>query len=73
MTLKELLETLIRERTPILLKDRDQAWDAGDLLGHLAPPMLKRQVHLQPGLYIALINERGYLGEVLFKIQPRVS
>jgi hypothetical protein len=34
--------------------------------------MLKRQAYLQPGLYIALINDGGYLGEVLYRVKPRV-
>jgi hypothetical protein len=71
MTLKELLEQITRDRTPVLLKDRNKSWKACDLIGALSEPMLRRQVHMQPGLYVALINEKGYLGEVLFKIESK--
>jgi len=33
-------------------------------------PMLKRTAHIQSGLYIAEINDKGYLGQVLYKIKP---
>jgi hypothetical protein len=33
--------------------------------------MLKRQAHIQPGLYIAEINDSGFLGQVLFKIKRK--
>ena len=71
MTLRELLEKMISDRAPVLLKDSQKAWEACDLLGNLTAPMLRRQVHLQPGLYVAMINEKGYLGEVLYKIEPK--
>jgi hypothetical protein len=71
MTLRELLEKIITDRTPVLFKDSIRAWEACDLLGNLSAPMLRRQVHLQPGLYVAMINDKGYLGEVLYKIESK--
>jgi len=71
MVLREILEKIETEETPIWLSDRKGDWNASDLLGSLSEPMLKRQAHLQPGLYIALINDGGYLGEVLFRVKPK--
>ena len=71
MVLREILEKIETEETPIWLSDQKGDWDAGDLLDKLSEPMLKRQVYLQPGLYIALINDGGYLGEVLYRVKQR--
>jgi hypothetical protein len=71
MVLREILEKIEIEETPIWLSDRKGDWNASELLGSLSEPMLKRQAHLQPGLYIALINDGGYLGEVLYRVKPK--
>jgi len=71
MVLKEILQKLAEEEGNVLLSDRKGDWNASDLLAALSEPMLKRKAHLQPGLYIALINEGGYLGEVLYRVKPR--
>jgi len=71
MVLREILEKIETEETPIWLSDRKGDWDARDLLARLSEPMLKRQAYLQPGLYIALINDGGYLGEVLYRVKQR--
>ena len=69
MVLKEILRELAEDKTPVLLTDNSGDWQAVDLLERLSEPMLKRQAHLQPGLYIAEINNGGYLGTVLFKLK----
>ncbi len=71
MVLREILEKIETDKTPIWLSDRKGDWNAHDLLDRLSEPMLKRQAHLQPGLYIALINNGGYLGEVLFRVKQK--
>lgn len=71
MVLREILEKIEEEKTPIWLSDRKGDWNAGDLLHRLSEPMLKRRAHLQPGLYIALINDGGYLGEVLYRVKQK--
>jgi hypothetical protein len=73
MTLRELLEQMVKDKSPVLLKDGNGARDACALLSSLSAPFLRRQVHLQPGLYVAMINDKGYLGEVLFKLEPKAS
>ncbi|MFC1557317.1 hypothetical protein ACFL5L_04970 [candidate division KSB1 bacterium] len=71
MSLREILTRMAAENTPVLLNDGSQDWEAGVLLGHLSEPFLKKSAHLQEGLYIAEINDAGYLGQVLYKIKAR--
>ncbi|MBN2246055.1 MAG: hypothetical protein JW755_09450 [Candidatus Aminicenantes bacterium] len=71
MSLREILERIVRNKEKILLSDRNHDWEASALLEKLSEPMLKRRAHMQPGLYIAEINEGGYLGTVLYKIKTK--
>lgn len=71
MSLREILEQLAEDEEQVWLSDRKGDWNADQLLGNLSEPMLRRQAHLQPGLYIALINDGGYLGEVLYRVKPK--
>lgn len=72
MSLREILEQISDRNDPILLCDRNKDWEANDLLEKLTDPQLRRNAHLQPGLYIALINEGGYLGEVLYRVKQKI-
>jgi hypothetical protein len=67
MNLKEVLQKLVDEGNSVLLNDGDKISSADDLLGNLSEPMLNRKAFIQPGLYIAEINDAGYLGKVLYK------
>lgn len=72
MCLREILEKLANNGDHILLCDgNNRDWEAGALLGALSGPMLRRQAHFQPGLYIAEINEAGYLGHVLYRVKAK--
>jgi hypothetical protein len=71
MSLRNILEKIVKSGESILLSDSNKDWEANDLLDNLSEPMLKRQAHLQPGLYIAEINDSGFLGQVLFKIKRK--
>ncbi len=71
MNLREILEGIIANNTPVLLCDSNNSWEANDLLQKLSPIMLKRQAHIQPGLYIAEVSDKGYLGSVLYKIKQK--
>jgi hypothetical protein len=73
VSLKEILEKLTVEKVPILLTDRRGDWEASALLSDLSGPMLKRRAYFQPGMYIALINDGGFLGEVLFRVKAKAS
>ncbi len=72
MSLREILEKIVEKGEPFLLSDRENKdWEASTLLQRLSEPMLKRRAHLQPGLYIAEINDSGYLGSVLYKVKQK--
>jgi len=71
MSLREILDKMIKESHPVLLNDGIQDWEAGALREHLSERFLKKQAYLQRGLYIAAISESGYLGEVLYKLKPK--
>jgi hypothetical protein len=71
MSLKEILEKMVEEEEPVLLSDNNKDWEAIALLENLSEPMLRRQAYLQPGLYIAEINDSGYLGQVLYRVKQR--
>jgi len=71
MNLKEILTGIVEKNEAVLLNDGNKDWEATDLLTELTPPMLKRQAHIQPGLYIAEINSGGYLGQVLYKLKKK--
>ena len=71
MNLREILQKIVSAGEPFLLADSRKEWSASDLLKSLSEPMLKRKAHLQPGMYIALINDGGYLGEVLYKVKSK--
>lgn len=73
MSLKEILTKLAEENCPMLLCDSQSEWEAEALLGSLSEPRLRTSAYLQPGLYIAEINEGGYLGRVLYKIKGKPS
>ncbi len=71
MVLREILEKIVEEKVPVLLSDRSNDWEASFLLEKLSGPMLRRQAYFQPGLYIAEIDESGYLGQVLYKVKQK--
>lgn len=70
MSLRDVLSKLVQDKTPVLLNDGNNDWEAGALLDTLSEPMLKRDAYLQPGLYIAEISN-GYLGQVLYKVKQK--
>ena len=73
MSLKEILQEIVKENQPILLNDKQKNWEVGDLLNFLSASRLGTKAYLQPGLYIAEINEAGYLGQVLYKVVPKTT
>jgi hypothetical protein len=69
MSLKEILEKMVKDGMPVLLSSNNKDWEASALLDNLSEPMLRRKAYLQPGLYIAEISDSGYLGQVLYKVK----
>jgi len=68
MVLREILQKLVNEGNSASLIDGDKTSQASLLLDTLSEQMLKRQAYLQPGMYIAEINDQGYLGRVLYRL-----
>lgn len=71
MSLRDILTQVVEENQPILLSDGNKDWEAKELLENLSQPFLKKQAHMQHGLYIAEISDGGYLGQVLYKVKQR--
>ena len=71
MNLQEILTRMVETEEAVLLSDATGDWEAGSLLDNLSPPKLKRPAYLQPGMYIAEIDNRGYLGQVLYKVKKK--
>jgi hypothetical protein len=71
MNLQEILTRMVETEDAVLLSDGTGDWEAGSLLDELSTPKLKRPAYLQPGMYIAEIDSRGYLGQVLYKVKKK--
>jgi PHD/YefM family antitoxin component YafN of YafNO toxin-antitoxin module len=71
MSLKEILEDIAVNQEPILLCAGGKEYEASSLLETLHPVKLKRKAHMQSGMYIAAINDAGYLGDVMYKIKQK--
>lgn len=71
MSLREILENIVENGNSVLLCDSNKDWEASELLQNLAEMRLKIQAHMVPGLYIAEINDSGYLGQVLYRIKSK--
>ena len=71
MSLKDILQKIADANVPILLSDGDNDWEASALLSSLSMPMLRRPAYMQSGLYIAEVNDGGYLGRVMYKIKRK--
>ncbi|MBN1300775.1 MAG: hypothetical protein JW995_06130 [Melioribacteraceae bacterium] len=71
MSLREILESLVANKANVVLCTGDKEYEASTLLETLHPVKLKRKAHMQQGLYIAAINEYGYLGDVMYKIKMK--
>lgn len=67
MSLRDILQNLADGDNPVLVNSNHIASEAAVLLQTLPEPWLKKRAHLQPGMYIAEINEQGYLGTVLYR------
>jgi len=73
MNLKDILQKLVSDRDPVLLSNGTGEWKAEVLLETLSAGKLKQNAFYQPGLYVAAIDDGGYLGEVLFRIKPATA
>lgn len=69
MSLKEILQKLAGEENMTLYDNEKIPSEATVLLTSLSERMLNKKVHLQPGMYIAEINDKGYLGNIIFRFK----
>jgi hypothetical protein len=73
MKLKEILRKIAADGNASLLADGEEPASAQELLATLPERVLERQAYLQPGLYIAEINDKGYLGRVLYILNRQLD
>jgi hypothetical protein len=71
MILREILQQMVDDGDTAKLSNGNGSVEAATLLKTLSEPMLNRTAHLQPGLYIAELDERGYLGRVLLRFTQK--
>ena len=71
MILRDILQQMVDEGNTAEMSNGNGATEAGALLKTLSEPMLNRRAHLQQGLYIAELDENGYLGRVLLRFTQK--
>ena len=69
MRLKEILYNIVEKQQSILLFDSSNSFKAEELLSSLPETKLNIPSHYQKGLYIARINEKGFMGDVLYRVK----
>lgn len=69
MILKEILNNIVEKQQSILLCDSSDSFNAEELLASLPDTKLNIRSFYQPGLYIARINDKGFLGDVLYRVK----
>ena len=69
MRLKDILTKLAEETESFFLYNAKGSHSPASLLNELSESKLSTRSHYQPGLYIAEINEAGYLGAVLYRVK----
>ena len=72
MSLRDILDKIATEKSPVLLCDAQGEWKADELLTRLSEFRLKMRAHIQPGMYIAEIDPAGYLGPIIYRIKPQI-
>lgn len=69
MKLREILKSLIEKKEKILLYNSHGSFNPEELLNTLPETKLNILSYYQKGLYIARLNEKGFLGDVLYRIK----
>ncbi len=69
MNLKDILQKLADEGHTILFDNDKAPAEVSVLLNTLSERMLTKKAHLQPGMYIAEINDKGYLGSIMYRFR----
>jgi hypothetical protein len=68
-SLKEILQRLADEGNTVIFDNDKSPADVTVLLNTLSERMLMKKAHLQPGMYIAEINDKGYLGSIIYRFK----
>jgi hypothetical protein len=71
MRLKEILQKMCDENQQYLLQENGRNWQASALLKELPESTLNIQAYMQYGIYIAEIDNGGYLGRVLYRLNKK--
>ncbi|MEN8155242.1 MAG: hypothetical protein ABFR75_14605 [Acidobacteriota bacterium] len=69
MILKEILNKIVENQQSILLCDSSNSFNAEELLASLSDTKLNIRSFYQQGLYIARIDDKGFLGDVLYRVK----
>ncbi|MEN8155235.1 MAG: hypothetical protein ABFR75_14565 [Acidobacteriota bacterium] len=69
MILKEILNEIVEKQQSILLCDSSDSFNAEELLASLSDTKLNIRSFYQQGLYIARIDDKGFLGDVLYRVK----
>ncbi|MEN8155262.1 MAG: hypothetical protein ABFR75_14705 [Acidobacteriota bacterium] len=69
MILKEILNDIVEKQQSILLCDSSNSFNAEELLASLSDTKLNIRSFYHQGLYIARIDDKGFLGEVLYRVK----
>ena len=69
MSLREILKKIIEKQETVLLSNSINSFKAEELLASLPDTKLNIRSFYQQGLYIARINEKGFMGEVLYRVK----
>jgi len=67
MTLQEILIRLDENGDDITLSSSSGVYTASGLLASLPLARLNTRAHVQPGLYIAEVDDKGYMGAVMYR------
>lgn len=69
MSLRDILNKMAVAEVDFKLADGNGSYGPGELLESLSASRLAVRSHYQPGMYIARIDEAGYLGAVMYRVQ----
>ncbi len=69
MILKEILKNIVAKQERVLLCNTTDSFKAEELLASLPDTKLNIKSFYQQGLYIARINDKGFLGDVLYRVK----
>jgi len=69
MNLREILKKIIEKQETVILSNSNESFNAKELLASLSDTKLNIRSFYQQGLYIARIDDKGFLGDVLYRVK----